>query len=74
MFGRKKLIVVKEYKSEKAYKRDVGKMAKKGYITQTAVAQQDGRSKKSWLALGLLNFVRKQKVKHLVTYRLEVVK
>ena len=73
MFGRKKTIVVKEYKSERHYKRDVGKMAKKGYVVQTAVAQQDGRSKKSWFALGLFNFVRKQKVKHMVTYRLEVV-
>jgi hypothetical protein len=71
MFGRKKTIVVKEYKGEKSYKRDVSKMARKGYVVQTAVAQQDGRSKKSWVGLGLFNFLRKQKVKYMVTYKLE---
>ena len=65
---RKSTIEIKKYKSDKAYKKDVKRMARKGWLVQSVAAQQDGRSKKSWLALGAFNFARKQKVALTVTY------
>jgi hypothetical protein len=68
MFGRKKKVVVEVYKSEKAMRKGVEKMGDKGYVVQTSVAKQDGRSKKSWLFAGLFNFLRKQKTAYTVTF------
>lgn len=70
MFGKKK-VVVKTFKGDKNLRKGIEKMAKDGYVVKAQSAQQDGRSKKSWLMIGAFNFLRKQQVKHTVTFVLE---
>lgn len=68
MFRKRSTLEVKLYKNQKAYERDARKMTKKSWRVESVTTQQGGRSKKSWLGLGLFNFVRKQKTHYTVTY------
>lgn len=68
----KKKTIVKTFKSDRALRRGIEKMAKNNYAVASQSTAQDGRSKKSWLMMGLFNFLRKQKTKHIVTFELRI--
>lgn len=42
--------------------REIERMAEKGYTVQTTNTVEAGRSKRSWLLLGILNFIRGKQV------------
>jgi hypothetical protein len=67
LFGKKKVVAWTSKKcsaknANKLLAREIEKMAKKGYILQSSNIAQEGRSKRSWLLLGILNFARGKQV------------
>ena len=67
MFGKKNL-QVEIYEGQKALEKGQNKMLKKGWKVDSVLSDEGGRSKKSWLMLGLLNFGRKKKIRYTVTF------
>ena len=52
-----------------AFARQVEKMARKGYEVASVETVEVGRSKRSWLLLGILNFARGKQVQVVATFR-----
>ena len=48
--------------ANKQLARETERMARKGYVVQSTQIVPAGRSKRSWLLLGILNFVRGKQV------------
>lgn len=55
--------------ANKAFARQVEKMARKGYEVASVETVDCGRSKRSWLLLGILNFARGKQVQVIATFR-----
>lgn len=66
----KKQIIVKRYKSEKAYQRDARRMQKRGYEVVSVTTENVGRGCLSWALLGIFALLRKPKSELVVTYQL----
>jgi len=56
--------------AQKELTREIERMAKKGYRLETSAIVQAGWSKKSWILLSLLNFIRAKQVQATATFRL----
>ena len=67
MFGKKKL-QVKVYDGEKEFEKGHIKERNNGWTVQNVVSNEAGRSKKSWVMLGLFNFGRKKRIRYTVTF------
>ena len=65
-----KMIVVKRYQNEKAYQRDAGRMAAKGYEVPSVVSEQPRSGCGRILAIGFFAIMFKPKPVLVVTYRL----
>ena len=67
MFGKKKL-KIEVYEGQKALEKGRTKMLKKGWTVDDVLSDEAGRSKKSWVMIGPLNFARKKNVRYTVTF------
>lgn len=68
--AKQKTIEVRRYKDEKAYQKDAGKMAAKGYEVQSVVSEQPRSGCGRILAIGFFAAIFKPKPELVVTYRL----
>jgi hypothetical protein len=57
-------------KANKEFAKQAEKMARKGYEVAHVEIVQCGRSKRSWLLLGILSFARGKQVQVVATFRL----
>jgi len=55
--------------ANKQFAREVERMASKGYEVASVNTVPCGRSKRSWLLLGLLNFIRGKQVQVIATFQ-----
>lgn len=55
----------------KALAKETTRMEKRGYVLVTSDVVQAGRSKRSWIGLGILNFMRGKQVQAIATFRFE---
>ena len=75
MFGKKRIMVWSSSKTSpdnaaRQFARQREKMAEKGYVATSHEIVQAGRSKKTWLLLGIFNFARGKQVTLVATFEL----
>ena len=66
-----KSIIVKRYKSQAAYQRDAGRLAKQGYTVTDVTSEQPRAGCLRILTLGIFAWLFKPKPVLVVTYKLE---
>lgn len=54
--------------ANKQFAKEVEKQARKGYVLQSSNTAPAGRSKRSWVFLGLFNFIRGKQVQVTATF------
>lgn len=69
----KQALIVKRYKSDKEYQKDVNKMLKAGYEVQSVTSEQPRSGCARILTIGIFAAIFKPKPVTVVTYRLMAI-